>query len=518
MGRGMSGRTITARTGERALLVVLAAALHGAPAQAQTLDQAAAAALENSFVLRADRARQEGAEARERGALDAFMPTVSLLGDKPLSSRFTYGPRIEPTQIGIDSTPRAAPRQYGITADLPLFDGFGRLHTLRSAEALTDAGRFITLGQRQQVLLDTAVAYITVLRDVRILAAREAQIGAILRIRDATARQFEVNDATRTDVALTESRVQAAEAARDRAQAELAAARLGFKRVTQIEPERMVPPRFPDRLPRDELAYAELVRAANPGLAAARLDAKSAAFQASATVGAVLPQVNLQVSHGSTFGYSPTLDRITDTTARVIARVPLYQPGAFPRIAEASALARQRGYEVQDQELATLTAARTAFARRVAVTDQVRRLTERVTFLRATIRGFEVERGAGFRTVLDELNLRAELADAEVATAIVTTERDALSLQLSAAANLLDVGQSVPADRRFETLAAVRDPLTTAALRRGGEAGPVRRAARAGGARPEPGVPALRGSIGEPAPARFGLASHGRTGWVVLTR
>ncbi|MFC6777146.1 TolC family protein [Methylobacterium gregans] len=226
------------------LLAGLAAALVAGPASAQTLDQAASAALENSFVLRADRARQEGAEARERGAFDAFMPSVSLLGDKPLSSRFTYGPRVEPTQIGIDSTPRAAPRQYGISADLPLFDGFQRLHTLRSAQALTDAGRFITLSQRQQVLLDAAIAYIAVLRDVRILAAREAQIGAIRRIRDATARQFEVNDATRTDVALTQSRLQEAEAAHDRARAELAAARLAFKRVTQTEPERMVPPRF----------------------------------------------------------------------------------------------------------------------------------------------------------------------------------------------------------------------------------------------------------------------------------
>ncbi|AWN34452.1 TolC family protein [Methylobacterium radiodurans] len=513
----MPGRIVTARMGRRVRLAGLAVALLAGPVGAQTLDQAATAALENSFVLRADRARQEGAEARERGAVDAFMPTVSLLGDKPLSSRFTYGPRIEPTQIGIDSTPRAAPRQYGITADLPLFDGFQRLHTLRSAQALTDAGRFTTLSQRQQVLLDAAVAYIAVLRDVRILAAREAQVAAIMRIRDATARQFEVNDATRTDVALTQSRVQEAEASRDRARAELAAARLAFKRATQIEPERMVPPRFPDRLPRDEAAYAELVRAANPGLAAARLDAKSAAFQASATVSAVLPQVNLQVTHSSTFGYSPTLDRITDTTARVIARVPIYQPGAFPKIDEASALARQRGYEVQDQELATLTAARTAFARRVAVADQVRRLTERVAYLRATMRGFEVERGAGFRTVLDELNIRAELADAEVTAAAALTERDALSLQLSAAANLLDVGHGVPADRRFETLASVRDPLTTAALRRGGEAPPVKLAARSGGGRPEAAAPALRGRIDEPARARFGIAPHGRpTGWVAM--
>ncbi len=185
-----------------------------------------------------------------------------------MDSRYTYAPQIEPLQVGLDATPRRAPDQFGLNAELPLFDGFQRWNNLKSARTLSEAGRFITLGQRQQVLLDTAIAYIAVLRDGRILAAREAQVAAIRRIHEATARQFEFNDATRTDVALTLSRVQEAEAARERARIDLAAARLELKRLTRIEPERMVPPRLPDRLPRSEDAYADLVLANNPALAA----------------------------------------------------------------------------------------------------------------------------------------------------------------------------------------------------------------------------------------------------------
>ncbi|MDP4026558.1 TolC family protein [Methylobacterium sp. NEAU 140] len=424
----------------RAILAALSVTAAAAPARSQSLSEASASALENSFALRADRARQEGEAARLRGALDSFLPTVGLVADKPLRSRITYSPALAPTQIGLDTVPRRDPTQVGVTADLPLFDGFRRWHTLQSARALAEAGRFTTLSARQQVLLDTGIAYLAVLREVRILGYRVSQVAAIARIRDVTERQFEVNDATRTDVALTRSRVHEAEAARDRAVADLAAARLAFKRLARMEPERMTPPRLPDLLPRDEAAYAELVRTANPGLAAARLGARAAGDLAQAATAEVLPQVNLQFSHVVQYGYSQALDRIADTTTRIVARVPLYQPGAFPRIEEASALARQRGYEVQDGELATLTAARTAFSRRRAVADQSARLAARATELAATMRGFVIERGAGFRTILDELNIRAELADAQVQATIVETERDALGLQLAAAANLLDAG------------------------------------------------------------------------------
>ena len=439
------------RKGGILLALTLASTVPG-PVLAQSLDEASARALEESFTLRAERARQDGAEARLRGAFDAFMPTVAFTADRPIRSRITYSPDPSPTTIGLDSTPRKAPAAVGITASLPIFDGFRRWHSLQSARTLVESGRLLLIGRRQQVLLDTAVAYIAVLRDTRILAARDAQLAATRRIRDLTAKQFDFNDATRTDVALTQSRVMEAEALRVRALADLAAARLEFTRLTRMEPERMLPPRLPDLLPRDADAFAELVRRANPGIAATHLEAEAAGHLAEAATSELLPKVNLQFSKLSQLGYSPVLDRITDTTTRVVATVPIYEPGTLPRIGEASALARQRGYEAQDNELATVTAARIAFARRNATAEQHRQLVARVGQLQATMQGFEIERGAGFRTVLDELNIRAELANAEVAAELVLNERDGQSLQLAAAANLLDVGKGGPASRRFDSL------------------------------------------------------------------
>ncbi|WP_053081954.1 TolC family protein [Methylobacterium aquaticum] len=465
------------------VLAILAGS--AATARAQSLDEASAAALESSFVLRAERARQDGAEERLRGAIDAFMPTVAFTADRPIKSQITYSPDAAPPVVGLDATPRRAPTVVGISASLPLFDGFRRWNSYQTARTLAESGRLLLIGRRQQVLLDTAVAYIAVLRDTRILAARDAQLTAIRRIAAFTDKQFELNDATRTDVALARSRVQEAEALRIRAQADLTASRLEFTRLTRMAPERMLPPRLPDGLPRSADAFAELVRKANPDIAASQLEAEAAGYQAKAAVADLLPKVNLQFSKVAQLGYSPVLDRITDTTTRIVATVPIYEPGSLPRIGEASALALQRGYEAQDKELATLTSARIAFARRQATAEQYTQLLARIRELRETMRGFGIERAAGFRTVLDELNIRGELANAEVAAETVLNERDAQSLQLAAAAALLDASPGGSPARRFESVAPPPPP----ALRRSLAAAPVEAA------------PALRRSEAPPAPA-----------------
>jgi outer membrane protein TolC len=261
-----------------------------------------------------------------------------------------------------------------------------------------------------------------------------------------------------------------------------------------MEPERMLPPRLTDGLPRNADAFAELVRRANPDIAAFQLEAEAAGYQAKAALADLLPKVDLRFSKIAQLGYSPVLDRITDTTTRVVATVPIYEPGTLPRIGEASALARQRGYEAQDKELATLTSARIAFARRQATAEQHAQLVARIGELRETMHGFAIERAAGFRTVLDELNIRGELANAEVAAEIVLNERDGQSLQLAAAAALLDAALGGPPARRFESLA----PPPRPALRRSLAAAPPAEAPALRGSAPVTGGPALRPL---PAPA-----------------
>ena len=417
-----------------ATLLLLAAALGPAnsPALAQKLDTAQLWAFDQSFVLRSDKARQDGAEARLRGGIDAFLPAVALVGSKPLDSKIKYHPDLPIFDAGVDSTPRYRPNQYGITVDLPLFDGFQRWNTLLSARTLAEAGRHITHDVRQQLLLETATAYLAVIRDRRILGHRNLQLASIRDIQRGVEAQVAVNDATLTDSALAASRVADARAGVDLALADLKASELDFIRIAGVAPERLSAPRLPP-LPRSEAEIAAIVRGENPRLAAARLDAEAAGYLAEAAKGALLPQISLQFTHGRQTDITPTLRSIRETTTQVQAKIPLYEPGAYPKIAEASALAQQKWYDTEDAALRAVTSARIVFQRRAAYQAQVATLARRVAALRDAVRGYEIERGAGFRTVIDELNSRSELAIAEILLATGEAERDRLAFALAAA-------------------------------------------------------------------------------------
>lgn len=458
----------------RPLLAAAIAVAAGLPAMAQDLDTSQLWALDQSFVLRSDTARQEGAEARLRGSIDAFLPSVALVGSKPLASKIKYHPDLPVFDAGVDSTPRYRPNQYGVTVDLPLFDGFQRWNTLLSARTLADAGRHITQDVRQQLLLETASAYLAVIRDRKILGHRQLQ--SILFIQRGVEAQVAVNDATLTDAALAASRVADARAGVELAVADLRASELDFTRITSLPADRLAPPRLPP-LPRSEVEIAAIVRGENPRLAASRLDAQAAGYLVEAAKGALLPTVGLQFTHGRQTDITPTLRSIRETTTQIQARIPLYEPGAFPRIAEASALARQKWYDTEDAVLRAVTSARVVFQRRAAYQAQVATLAGRVAALRAAVRGYEIERGAGFRTVIDELNSRSELAIAEILLATGEAERDRLAYVLAAAMGRL--GPAGPGlDGPIALRSPVADPFTTGSIAR-----------TASAAKPIPGIP-----------------------------
>ncbi|KQT78851.1 TolC family protein [Methylobacterium sp. Leaf466] len=491
-----------------------------APVAAQQLEAAQNFAFDQSYVLRSDKARQDGAEARLRGTIDAFLPSIALVGSKPLDSKIKYHPDLPIFDAGVDSTPRYRPNQYGITVDLPLFDGFQRWNSLLSARTLAEAGRLITHDVRQQLLFETAAAYLAVIRDRKVLGHRQRQLQSIETIRRGVEAQVAVNDATLTDSALADSRVADASAGVELAIADLKASEIDFTRITGIPATRLSPPRLPP-LPRSEAELADIVRAESPRLAAARLETQAAGQLADAAKGALLPQLSLQFTHGRQTDITPTLRSIRETTTQVQARIPLHEPGAYPRIAEASAFAQQKFYDTEDAILRTVTSARTVFQRRAAYQAQVATLARRVAALRGAVHGYEIERGAGFRTVIDELNSRSELAIAEILLATGEAERDRLAFALAAAMGRLGSPAPGLVAGPIALLAPPPgDPFTTGSLAPAITGKPTARDTTGKGAalprRPSGERPALslppsmggpvRADVGKPGPATMATA------------
>lgn len=406
-------------------------------ARAEDIGEAMTWALRTDTSLKSDTWRQKATEARLRGSIEAFLPTVEYQQQTIINSHLVYSPTMP--VLPNDSFARREPDQYGVQATLPLFDGFKRYNTYQAAKLAVEAGRFVTRNARQQVMLDAATAYLAVARDRAIVAYRAQQLAAVERTRTMTEKRYELRDNTMTDVSLAQSRVEGARIALEAAKSDLASSETEFRRITGNTPGRFTVPRAPDGvLPRSREELRLALLSENPQLAAARLDAKAAKYQAEAVKSELLPTVNLVGSYGQADHQTPYTPKINDSTIKLQVRIPLYQPGAYSHIEEAKALAIQKNYDVIDGEKKTVSNAESLFDTRRSLIRQTAEAEARVSAMRKAVAGYRIEQDAGYRTIVDTLNALNELTEAQVFVAQMAYTRDKATFMLAAALGRLD--------------------------------------------------------------------------------
>lgn len=157
-------------------------ALWASPARPEPIAAVMGMALRSSFDRQADDARQAGAEAKLRGSYEAFLPTVGYAFSHRLDSKITYTPNISTDPLApspADTLPRRQPHSEGFQLTMPLYDGLKRFNDMQAARSAAAAGRGLQDDKAQQILLDTASAYLAVLRDRSIVRLREAGLADV---------------------------------------------------------------------------------------------------------------------------------------------------------------------------------------------------------------------------------------------------------------------------------------------------------------------------------------------------
>jgi outer membrane protein len=407
--------------------IFVAIAATGLPsASAQTLDAATFSALFESPKLKADQARQDATREELSGARAAILPSVSVNVDRAVSgsnsSWLTSNPPIP-----------ARPGSVGATLTQPLFDGMRRMNEIRRATASVAAGNYALSDVEQQVRLDTATAYLAVLRDRTILALHRRSLANLVDILTSTRARFVGGETTKTDIAQAAGRVEQARAELDRATGDLAASNSEFERLVGVKPGPVTASAVPVALlPRTASEAVRLAEEANPKIHKAGFTAIAADHAAKAAVSELAPTVDLVVAADRNYAYSATIDTLDDFAVRVRVRVPLFEPGAMPKIGQARALAHQRHYEATDAHDSVTAAARTAFGRYQAGVARAHSLADQIRYVRAALIGVKKEAQGGQRTVLDVLNAEAEAVNAEVTNATAQYERDSSAYVLLA--------------------------------------------------------------------------------------
>ena len=269
----------------RPLLACLLASV-AMPAQATTLEEAIAAAMNHAPEIEAARADADAADARIKEARGQGLPSATLSGT------IGYG-RLDPQ--GYFGLPAAnvTPRAAQLTIEQPLFMG-GRVSAgIAQAKAGSEAAHAGESMTRSQIVVATVQAYGDVLTTHRMVVLYEQMVGQMEEIQRLARLRFKAGESPSTDVAQAAARLAEAQAALEAARGVAVSADARFTNLTGLAPQDLQPLPANPAMPGSLDEALDIARANNPALAqaeaaleAARAGARGARAERLPTVGA----------------------------------------------------------------------------------------------------------------------------------------------------------------------------------------------------------------------------------------
>lgn len=332
----------------------------------------------------------------------------------------------------------------GLRLDLLLYD-FGRTNLrLQAARETVLATREALRNIEQQVLLRAVSAFMNVRRTSELVSVRQNNLRLLRQELRAANDRFEVGEVTRTDVALAEARLAAAQSGLASAQGDLTQAIEEFRNVTGRKPGQLRGPGPLPRLSGDiEKAKSIAVRD-HPDMLRVQHDVAAAELTVAAAEAAMKPRVNLTAGLGAGEEIDGSDYSRTGSIGLTISG-PIYQGGLLSS-AKRQAMARRdslRGalhvarYQVVEDVGNAYAVLLAAKASREAGQEQVR--AARVAFS-----GVREEAKLGARTTLDVLDAEQELLNAQAN--LITAETN---LYVAAYTVLETIGQLTAKDLRL---------------------------------------------------------------------
>lgn len=412
-----------------AAVVVSVAALGAGPAaQAETLADALIAAYQNSNLLDQNRALLRAKDEDVAIAVSALRPVVSLAARSGYS--FVRGNNA----LGVKTETENLSTSLTLSAEITLLD-FGRNQlAVDVAKESVLATRESLRGLEQGLLLGAVAAYVDVGLATNIVALRESNVRLIRQELQAAQDRFEVGEVTRTDVAIAEARLAAAQSGLTSAEGDLLVAREAYKASTGAYPGRLSGlPALPGTARSVDEARAIALRT-HPDIRQAQRLVTIAELNVARSKAGMKPTLN----GGAEFGFndsgneSRSLSLSLNQTLYAGGRLSaVYRQSLSNRDAQRAAL-QQAGVVVSQNVGDAWSMVQVARASIEAGQQQVRAA-------RTAYDGVREEATLGARTTLDVLDAEQELLDAQFALASAEAQRYVGVYQILATMGLLTV-------------------------------------------------------------------------------
>lgn len=400
-------------------LLNVAIASLGAASQghATSLNEAMAAAYMNNPELKAERESLEATAETVASAVSLFRPTI----------RAGYEKGYEEAKFGDQLRDSSTPEELTATVSQPLFRGFGSINEYRRSRYLTRQAQSRLESTQQELLLDTVIAYMDLVRDKALRDLAENNLSVLKRQLDATLQQFDVGEKTRTDVSQSQARVSSAESEFIRARGNYETSAAIYQQVTQLEADHLHMPEYLPETPATLEELTERTLASNPRLNQADHAVETAEKNVWVRGAQLLPTVDLIGRYRDTRDSVSTLGgtHFEQSEIMLTVGVPLYQSGSeYARVRQAKNELQREKFLLQSLRNESIANARRVWQTYLAAIASTDSNKEAIHAAEVALDGVKQEAQYGARTTLDILDAEQELFSARVA--LVRSQRDAI--------------------------------------------------------------------------------------------
>jgi len=394
--------------------------LSGVPASyAETLSDAIDAALATNPGLQSQRVQTDIALENVEQARSQRRPTLDLSG----SAGYEY---IDSNAAFADLSGTNGDRPIAsaqLQAAMPIYTG-GRISAgIRQARAGVDAAESQYDAAVQDLILQVITAYVDVRSDLETVAIRENNVEVTGEQVRAASDRFEVGVVTRTDVSLSQARLEGARAALAGAQATLEADIANYQFLTGLAPTDLAPPPPLPPLPASLDEAVQTALDTNPDLIAARHSERAAREAIEVARGQYKPQISIVGTAARQETYNDFTQRDSSVSAVAQGTIPLLSGGLIKSQVKSARLQRAQAQRQIDTlqrsiraQIAQSWFTYEASLRSIAASER------QVEAAQIAYDGAKEELAVGIRTTLDVLDQEQQLFEARLA--LVQAERD----------------------------------------------------------------------------------------------
>ncbi|HEY8571065.1 TolC family outer membrane protein [Phenylobacterium sp.] len=457
MSKSLRGRLLAA------IFSASAFGLTAAPAAAETLADAIAMAYETNPVLASQRATQRALDETYVQARSGWRPTLNFTSTYAYAETRTPGEsRTFAQRLFGPGVTNGNTQSNSLSFNQPIWTG-GRVAAAVSAvEADIMQGRENLRRVEAQVLAQVIQAYVDVRRDEAALGIRQRNVEVLqAQLRESQAR-FDVGEITRTDVALSESRLAGAQSLLQNAEAQLAISRANYAAAVGRNPGTLSPePSLAYLMPPTVDEAFTVAETYSPLLRSQQFAEQASRARVAGARAERLP--NISAGASLVFRDDSALEGIAreqfarETSVGVTVQVPIFNGGlTSSRIRQNIERNNADRITVETQRRSVLQQVTQSWNQLMAARAQIASTAQQVRAATIATEGTREEQKVGLRTTLDVLNAEQELRNAELSQVQARRDEYVAAATVLSAMGRLEARNLVPTVPQYDAKANFR--------------------------------------------------------------